>query len=99
MLDLVTGDMPTTTRVSTGTAIKWTVAGIVASFLGGHAAVVCPAPAQSSIDRGFAWANVSGRDRIVVFLLLTSTVCTRLGGAFDVLKNTIVVLAHGPSPA
>lgn len=87
-VDPATGDNPSATAFSVGAALWWTIAGIVAAFLGGHAAGrLSGRPKESTAGwHGLtAWAVTT----IIVFFLLTSTLGAVLGGALGALKSTV----------
>lgn len=87
-IDPATSGTPSASTFSITAAIWWTVAGIIAAFLGGHASGrLSGRPKESTAGwHGLtAWAVTT----IVIFFLLSSTVGAVLGGAFSALKSTI----------
>jgi hypothetical protein len=104
-IDPVDGQTPDASTFSVGAGIWWTVAGIIAAFLGGHVAGrLSGRPKQSTAGwHGIiAWAFTT----LVVFYLLTSTVGAVIGGAFNTLGSamsgvgrTAVQTAQSAAPA
>ncbi len=87
-IDPATGDNPSMTGFSIGAAIWWTVAGIIAAFLGGHAAGrLSGRPKESTA--GWHGLTTWAVTTIIVILLLTSTIGAILGGALGALKSTV----------
>lgn len=87
-IDPATGDNPSVTSFSIGAAVWWTVAGVIAAFLGGHAAGrLSGRPKESTAGwHGVtAWAVTT----IIVFFLLTSTIGAVIGGALAAVKSTV----------
>lgn len=87
-LDPGTGDSPSAAAFSIGAAIWWILSGIVAAFLGGHAAGrLSGRPKESTAGwHGLtAWAVTT----IVIFFLLTSTIGAIVGGAFGAVTSTV----------
>lgn len=87
-IDPATGDNPSATAFSVGAALWWTIAGIVAAFLGGHAAGrLSGRPKESTAGwHGLtAWAVTT----IIIFFLLTSTIGAMVGGVLGAVKSTV----------
>ncbi len=108
-LDPATGDNPQASTFSIAAGIWWTLSGIIASFAGGYlAGRLSGRPKESTA--GFhgliAWAATT----LVIFYLLTSTLGSLLGGAYNTLSSAVgglgrtavqtaaPVLAQNPDP-
>lgn len=87
-VDPVSGDNPSATAFSVSAALWWTIAGIVAAFLGGHAAGrLSGRPKESTA--GWHGLTTWAVTTIIVFFLLTSTIGAVVGGALGAVKNTV----------
>jgi hypothetical protein len=87
-IDPATSGTPSPTAFSITAAVWWTVAGIIAAFLGGHAAGrLSGRPKESTA--GWHGLTTWAVTTIVIFFLLSSTVGAILGGAFSARKSTI----------
>ena len=87
-LDPGTGENPEVRTFSIGAAIWWTVSGIIASFVGGYVAGRLSGQPKESTTAWHgltAWAVTT----LVIFYLLTSTVGTVIGGAFNTLSGAV----------
>lgn len=87
-LDPGTGDNPSVSSFSIGAGIWWTVSGIVASLIGGYAAGRLsgkPKEGTAAWHGLTAWALAT----LVIFYLLTSTIGSVLGGAFNTLGSAV----------
>lgn len=87
-IDPMAGDNPSAATFSIGAAMWWTVSGVIAAFLGGHAAGrLSGRPKESTAGwHGLiSWAVTT----LVVFVLLTSALGTIVGGAFSAVKSTV----------
>jgi hypothetical protein len=87
-LDPGSGDNPAASTFSIGAAIWWTIAGIIAAFIGGYVAGrLSGRPKESTTGwHGItAWAVTT----LLIFYLLTSTVGAVLGGAFRTIGNAV----------
>jgi hypothetical protein len=83
-----TGDNPSVTTFSLGAAFWWTVSGIIAAFLGGHAAGrLSGRPKESTA--GWHGLTTWAVTTIIVFFLLTSTIGAVVGGALGAVKSTV----------
>src|SRR3712207_4796344 len=87
-LDPATGDNPQASTFSIAAGIWWTLSGIIASFAGGYlAGRLSGRPKESTA--GFhgliAWAATT----LVIFYLLTSTLGSLLGGAYNTLSSAV----------
>jgi hypothetical protein len=83
-----TGDNPSVTTFSLGAAFWWTISGIIAAFLGGHAAGrLSGRPKESTA--GWHGLTTWAVTTIIVFFLLTSTIGAVVGGALGAVKSTV----------
>jgi len=87
-LDPATGDNPQASTFSIAAGIWWTLSGIIASFAGGYlAGRLSGRPKESTA--GFhgliAWAATT----LIIFYLLTSTLGSLLGGAYNTLSSAV----------
>ncbi|MEE1657053.1 PhnA-like protein [Microvirga sp. CF3062] len=87
-LDPATSDNPQASTFSIAAGIWWTLSGIIASFAGGYlAGRLSGRPKESTA--GFhgliAWAATT----LVIFYLLTSTLGSLLGGAYNTLSSAV----------
>src|SRR5919112_849113 len=87
-LDPATGDNPQASTFSIAAGIWWTLSGIIASFAGGYlAGRLSGRPKESTA--GFhgliSWAATT----LVIFYLLTSTLGSLLGGAYNTLSSAV----------
>jgi ElaB/YqjD/DUF883 family membrane-anchored ribosome-binding protein len=87
-LDPATGDNPQASTFSIAAGIWWTLSGVIASFAGGYlAGRLSGRPKESTA--GFhglvAWAATT----LVIFYLLTSTLGSLLGGAYNTLSSAV----------
>lgn len=87
-IDPTTGDNPSVAAFSMGAAIWWTISGIIAAFLGGHAAGrLSGRPKESTA--GWHGLTTWAVTTIIVFFLLTSTIGAILGGALGAVKGAV----------
>lgn len=87
-LDPGAGDNPSVATFSIGAAVWWTVSGIIAAFLGGHAAGrLSGRPKESTA--GWHGLTTWAVTTIIVFFLLTSTIGAVVGGALGAVKSTL----------
>jgi hypothetical protein len=87
-IDPATGDNPSVAAFSMGAAIWWTISGIIAAFLGGHAAGrLSGRPKESTA--GWHGITTWAVTTIIVFFLLTSTIGAVLGGALSAVKGAV----------
>lgn len=92
------GDQPDASSFSIGAAIWWTVSGIIAAYVGGHAAGrLSGRPKESTAGwHGLtAWAATT----LVIFFLLTSAIGAVVGGAFNALGGVASTAASTAAPA
>jgi hypothetical protein len=85
-LDPATGDNPSPSSFSIGAGIWWTLSGVIASLAGGYAAGRLsgkPKEGTAAWHGLTAWALTT----LVIFYLLTSTMGSVLGGAFNTLGS------------
>lgn len=81
-----TGDNPSASSFSIGAGIWWTLSGIIASLAGGYAAGRLSGKPEEGTA---AWHGLTtwALTTLVIFYLLTSTVGSVLGGAFNTLGS------------
>lgn len=81
-----TGDNPSASSFSIGAGIWWTLSGIIASLAGGYAAGRLSGKPKEGTA---AWHGLTtwALTTLVIFYLLTSTVGSVLGGAFNTLGS------------
>jgi hypothetical protein len=86
-IDPAAGGSPDATTFSVSAAVWWTVSGIISAFVGGWiAARLSGAFAASAALHGLVtWATTM----LVVFYLLTTAAGALIGGAFNLLGNTL----------
>src|SRR6478609_108813 len=87
-LDPGTGDNPSTTSLSIGAGIWWTLSGVLASLVGGYTAGRLsgrPKEATAAWHGLTAWAFTT----LVIFYLLSSTVGGVLGGVYNTVSGAL----------
>ena len=87
-LDPATGDNPQASTFSIAAGVWWTVSGIIASFAGGYVAGrLSGRPKESTA--GFHGLTAWAATTLVIFYLLTSTLGSLLGGAYNTLSSAV----------
>ncbi len=83
-IDVAQGETPSGTAFGIGTALWWTIAGLIALFAGGWVAGRFAAVPRT-LDRALHGLVVWGALNLVIFYLLTSAIGQLMGGAASVL--------------
>jgi hypothetical protein len=97
-LDPASGDNPSASTFSIGAGIWWTLAGIIAAFIGGYVAGRLSGMPKASTA---GWHGITSwaLTTLLIFWLLTSTIGAIVGGTFSTLGSAVGALGQTAATA